>query len=152
MSKIIKKIMNANQEYTVLGGGSEWETHEVITQAAYDQLTPAQQAEKVYMIKESGTPVPTSGEISSLINFIKHTPIVTITANWDYDIPANATLVKFIQEYAWYNKYEISIIPIADIIEWKVFMPNDAVTYVSYNSTTQKLHFEFRYNSSAELY
>ena len=56
MSKIIKKIMNANQEYTVLGGGSEWETHEVINQAAYDELTPAQQAEKVYMIKESGTP------------------------------------------------------------------------------------------------
>lgn len=57
MSKIIKKIMNANQEYTVLGSwGSEWEAHEFITQAAYDQLTPAQKAEKVYMIKDSGTP------------------------------------------------------------------------------------------------
>lgn len=57
MSKIIKKIMNANQEYTVLGSwGSEWEAHEFITQTDYDLLTPAQKAEKVYMITGEGTP------------------------------------------------------------------------------------------------
>lgn len=63
MSKIIKKIMNANQEYTVLGSwGSEWETHEFITQADYDALTPAQKAEKVYMITGEGeTPTPGGG-------------------------------------------------------------------------------------------
>ena len=39
---------------------SAWEEHEFITQAAYDQLTPAQKAEKVYMITgEGGIPVPT---------------------------------------------------------------------------------------------
>ena len=55
--------MNANQEYTVLGSwGSEWEAHEFITQADYDNLTPAQKAEKVYMITGEGeTPTPGGG-------------------------------------------------------------------------------------------
>ena len=57
MTSILKKVINQKHEYNVSWwswGG--WEAHEFITQADYDLLTPAQKSEKVYMIKESGTP------------------------------------------------------------------------------------------------
>lgn len=57
-NNVIQKVYNGWNEYFVAGGVSgEW--HEFITQASYDALTPAQKAEKVYMITGEGeTPTP----------------------------------------------------------------------------------------------
>lgn len=57
-NNVIQKVYNGWNEYLV-AGGSSGEEHEFITQEEYEQLTPAQQAEKVYMITGEGeTPTP----------------------------------------------------------------------------------------------
>lgn len=56
MTDVITKVAIGWVEYPFAGWGSSGEEHEFITQEEYDQLTPAQKAEKVYMITGEGTP------------------------------------------------------------------------------------------------
>lgn len=62
MTDVITKVAIGWVEYPFAGWGSSGEEHEFITQADYDNLTPAQKAEKVYMITGEGeTPTPGGG-------------------------------------------------------------------------------------------
>lgn len=103
MSKIIKKIMNANQEYTVLGGGGS-EGQEVIylTQAEYDVLPASKLTDgKIYKIKTSGVaPTPGGGTAiergDMLLNNIS--PIRELNKNVRY-LTGNSTKVTFYTNY-----------------------------------------------------
>ena len=108
MTNILTKIIKANQEYEILGWGSSsaGEEHEVITQAAYDALTPAQKAEKVYMIKESGTPAPSPmpSSVDSFNRFITNQPMATYTENTtiaEENIPVWASFFWWVPEVSW---------------------------------------------------
>ena len=62
MTDVITKVAIGWVEYPFAWWGSSGEEHEFITQAEYEQLTPAQKAEKVYMITGEGeTPTPGGG-------------------------------------------------------------------------------------------
>ena len=129
MTNILTKIIKANQEYEILGWGSSsaGEEHEVITQAAYDALTPAQKAEKVYMIKESGTPAPspTPGSIDSFNRFITNQPLATYTSNTtiaEEDIPEWASF------FCW-TYYSGSAYDMWSILPLKLVKDNHTKTY-----------------------
>ena len=62
MTDIVTKVSIWGQVVPIWWGSTEWAEHAFITQADYDNLTPAQKAEKVYMITGEGeTPTPGGG-------------------------------------------------------------------------------------------
>lgn len=159
MTKLINKLINQGQEYLLAWGGSkEGDKIEYVTEEEYEALTPEQKSDEdtTYMITGEGEPTPTPGGdiINSLINFINHTPLETITTKWVHKLPEGAKFIR-ICSYLKYTDNGISwIFPIAELIENPNVLFNlNWEWYITYVSSSDEYNFNFNTTGTyAEIY